>query len=64
MMISIFNKITECIDITNVKDFVYIAIDGPAPRAKMEQQRHRRLKSTKEKNMGYKCYYSWNTIYE
>ena len=30
----------------------------------MEQQRHRRLKSAKKKNMGYKCYYSWNTIYE
>ena len=51
MINSIFNKIIECIQITNVSDLVYIAIDGPAPRAKMEQQRHRRLKSAKEKKI-------------
>jgi 5'-3' exoribonuclease 2 len=51
MMDSIFDKIIECITITNVSDLVYIAIDGPAPRAKMEQQRHRRLKSAKEKKI-------------
>ena len=51
MYISIFEKIIECIEITNVKDLVYIAIDGPAPRSKMEQQRQRRLKSSKEKKI-------------
>ena len=51
MMDSIFEKIIECIHITNVSDLGYIAIDGPAPRAKMEQQRHRRLKSAKEKKI-------------
>ena len=39
---SIFEKIKECIHITNVQKLVYIAIDGPAPRTKMEQQRQRR----------------------
>ena len=48
MFKEILQKIKECIKITNVKDLVYIAIDGPAPRTKMEQQRHRRLKSSHE----------------
>ena len=47
----IFLKIKECITITNVKKLVYIAIDGPAPRTKMEQQRQRRLKSYHEKKI-------------
>ena len=51
MLNDIFLKIQECISITNVKDLVYIAIDGPAPRTKMEQQRQRRLKSLKEKKI-------------
>jgi 5'-3' exonuclease len=45
---SIFDKILECIKLTNVQDLLYIAIDGPAPRTKMEQQRQRRLKSSHE----------------
>ena len=48
MFHSILNKINECILLTNVKDLIYIAIDGPAPRTKMEQQRQRRLKSSQE----------------
>ena len=48
---SIFEKIKECIHITNVQKLVYIAIDGPAPRTKMEQQRQRRLKSLQEKKL-------------
>lgn len=48
MLSSILEKIKECIKITNVTDLVYIAIDGPAPRTKMEQQRQRRLKSSNE----------------
>jgi 5'-3' exonuclease len=46
---AIFEKIQECIQITNVRELVYLAIDGPAPRTKMEQQRQRRLKSSQEK---------------
>jgi len=45
---SIFSKILECISLTKVQELVYIAIDGPAPRTKMEQQRQRRLKSSQE----------------
>ena len=48
----IFKKILECISLTNVKNNVYIAIDGPAPKMKMKQQRERRLKSYNEKNYG------------
>lgn len=48
---SIFDKIKECIQLTNVKSLIYIAIDGPAPRTKMEQQRQRRLKSSHEKKI-------------
>ena len=51
MFSSILEKINECIKITNVKDTIYIAIDGPAPRTKMEQQRQRRLKSLHEKKI-------------
>jgi len=51
MLSSILEKIKECIKITNVSDLVYIAIDGPAPRTKMEQQRQRRLKSSNEKKI-------------
>lgn len=41
----LFEKIKECIQLTKVKKQIYFAIDGPAPRMKMEQQRQRRLKS-------------------
>ena len=41
----IFLKIQECISLTKVRKLVYLAIDGPAPRTKMEQQRKRRLLS-------------------
>ena len=34
---------------TDPNDLLFIAIDGPAPRAKMSQQRQRRYKSIKEK---------------
>ena len=48
---AIFEKIQDCIQITNVQGLIYLAIDGPAPRTKMEQQRQRRLKSSQEKKM-------------
>ena len=45
---SILEKIQECVEITGVDNILYIAIDGPAPRTKMEQQRQRRLRSFHE----------------
>ena len=51
MFQAILEKIKECIKLTGVTDIIYIAIDGPAPRMKMEQQRQRRLKSSKEKKI-------------
>ena len=51
MFTAILEKINDCIKITGVTDTIYIAIDGPAPRMKMEQQRQRRLKSSKEKKI-------------
>ena len=35
---------------TDPKELLFIAIDGPAPRSKMSQQRRRRYKSICEKN--------------
>ena len=48
---TIFEKIEECISLTKVRKLVYLAIDGPAPRTKMEQQRQRRLRSSQEKKI-------------
>jgi 5'-3' exonuclease len=44
-------KIEELIKLTNVSDLLYIAIDGVPPRAKMEQQIIRRIKSSKEQKI-------------
>lgn len=47
MITSILESIHKLIHLTDAK-FVYIAIDGPAPKAKMIQQRSRRHKSVLE----------------
>ena len=53
--LKIYNEIDSYLDklikISNPDKLVYMAIDGVAPRAKMEQQRIRRFRSIKIKNM-------------
>ena len=47
MFIKIKDYIDKIINLVN-PEFTYIAIDGVCPRAKMQQQRKRRYKSSKE----------------
>jgi 5'-3' exonuclease len=55
----ILNEIDKLILYTGVKDTIYIAIDGIAPKMKMRQQRMRRHKSALERK--YNTESSWNT---
>lgn len=52
-------EIDKLIEYTGVKDTIYIAIDGIAPKMKMKQQRMRRHKSALERK--YNTETSWNT---
>jgi 5'-3' exonuclease len=55
----ILSEIDKLILYTGVKDLIYIAIDGIAPKMKMRQQRMRRHKSAIERK--YNTESSWNT---
>lgn len=55
----ILNEIDKLIEYTNVRDIIYIAIDGVAPKMKMRQQRMRRHKSALERK--YNTENPWNT---
>ncbi len=41
---SILSEIDKMLELIKPKDILYIAVDGPPPRAKVAQQRHRRFK--------------------
>lgn len=48
MPAAVLTYLKNIVDFTNPKKLLFIAIDGVAPRAKMEQQRARRYKSVRE----------------
>jgi 5'-3' exonuclease len=48
MLKNIVNKINLIVKLVNPTNFIYIAIDGPCPKPKMDQQRERRYKSVME----------------
>lgn len=64
MFEEIISYIKKLVTYINPTELLYIAIDGVAPRAKMEQQRKRRYRSAKEKKLKSKIYKYFNIIKE
>lgn len=60
MMERIINYIKFIINYVNPTDLVYIAVDGVAPLAKINQQRKRRYKSVEENEMKNNIYKQYN----
>ena len=63
MIKRIINYITFLINYVNPSDLIYIAVDGVAPVAKINQQRKRRYKSVNDNQIKYDLMKKYNIPY-